>query len=153
MRYAVLPLIVWTSMLGGQSGSTTARSTWFGVYSSDQAARGRVLYDRYCASCHLPDLDGRPSGAGLFIPPDRYVVPRPSPALDGYEFQANWTSLTLWNLFERIRISMPQDAPGSLTRQQNVDIVAYILERNAYPAGSFELPPSKDVLDWITVEQ
>jgi hypothetical protein len=35
---------------------------------------------------------------------------------------------------------MPANRPGTLTRQQNADIVAYLLSFNQFPAGKEELP-------------
>ena len=43
------------------------------------------------------------------------------------------------DLFERIRISMPQNAPGSLSGQQNADILAFMLQQNKFPAGTTEM--------------
>jgi hypothetical protein len=57
---------------------------------------------------------------------------------------ANWDGLTIGDLFDRIRTSMPADRPGSLSRQQNADVVAYILRFNQFPSGNEELP--RDVL-------
>ena len=56
-----------------------------------------------------------------------------APGLTGGEFTANWNDLTLGDLFERMRISMPQNNPGSLSRQQNADILAFILTKGELP--------------------
>ena len=63
-----------------------------------------------------------------------------SPALAGAAFMASWNDLTLGDLFERIRISMPADRPGTLSRQQMADVIAFLLRSNQFPAGSAELP-------------
>ena len=63
-----------------------------------------------------------------------------TPALTGGAFMANWDGLTLGDLFDRIRISMPADRPGSLSRQEDADVIAYILQFNQFPAGKEELP-------------
>ena len=63
-----------------------------------------------------------------------------APALVGGEFSANWNDLRIGDLYERIRISMPQDSPSSLTRAQYADVVAFILQKGGYPAGTVELP-------------
>ena len=52
---------------------------------------------------------------------------------------ANWSGLTVGDLFERIRLSMPEGRPGTLSRQQNADILAYMLSVNQFPAGKTEL--------------
>ena len=63
-----------------------------------------------------------------------------TPPLTGAAFMANWDSLTVGDLADRIRISMPLNNPGALSRQQNADVVAYILQFNQFPAGKEELP-------------
>jgi hypothetical protein len=42
-------------------------------------------------------------------------------------------------LFEKIRVSMPQNRLGSLSRQNTADIVAYIFSVNRFPAGKTEI--------------
>ena len=60
--------------------------------------------------------------------------------------------LTVGDLFERIRVSMPQDRPGRLTRPQNADILAYVLSVNQFPVGQVELPPETERLKQIRFE-
>ena len=63
----------------------------------------------------------------------------------------NWEGLSLGDLYERIRISMPQDSPGSLSRQTNADITAFMLKANGYSAGPNELTVMKAALDEIRI--
>ena len=42
---------------------------------------------------------------------------------------------------------MPQNAPGSLIRQDNADIRSYILNKGNYPPGQAELPTQTEVLN------
>jgi hypothetical protein len=67
----------------------------------------------------------------------------------GGDFSANWNDLSLGQLFDRIRTSMPQNNPGSLSRQQNADILAFILFKGSAPAGSAELATQSEVLNGI----
>jgi mono/diheme cytochrome c family protein len=117
----------------GTVAAQGAKSQWDGVYTQDQAKRGEALYSENCASCHGPDLTGGEM----------------APGLTGGEFSSNWNDLSLGELFERMRISMPQNAPGSLSRQQNADILAYVLFKSNFPAGQAELPTQTDVLNTI----
>jgi mono/diheme cytochrome c family protein len=117
----------------GTVAAAQEKSQWEGVYSADQAKRGEPLYAQYCASCHGPDLAGGEM----------------APGLTGGEFSSNWNDLSLGDLFERIRVSMPQNSPGSLTRQQNADILAYMLSKANVPAGSAELPTQTEMLKGI----
>lgn len=113
-----------------------SRSVWDGVYTAQQAERGAEFYASSCASCH-----GSALGGGESAPP-----------LTGGEFFSNWNGLTVGDLFERIRISMPADRPGRLTREQNADIVAYILRVSEYPAGKAELERQTEILKQIRIE-
>jgi mono/diheme cytochrome c family protein len=111
-------------------------SVWDGVFTEEQVTRGRTGYLRECASCHGPALEGGDM----------------TPALSGGGFTSNWNDLTLGDLFERIRVSMPLDSPGKLSRQQNVDVIAYILKTNAWPSGATELPADAAALKQIKIE-
>lgn len=99
------------------------RSVWDGVYSADQAKRGQPLYRQNCASCHGDRLSGSDE----------------APDLAGPAFLASWNGATANDLFEKIRVSMPQNRPGILSLQNNVDIVAYIFSVNRFPAGKTDL--------------
>lgn len=112
------------------------KTVWDGVYTEEQAKRGEPLYAKECASCHGPEMHGGEM----------------APGLSGGEFSANWSGLSLGDLFERMRISMPQNKPGSLSRQQNADILAFMLSKNNIPKGSTELPTETEALKAIGYE-
>src|SRR6185436_10026913 len=99
---ALAPLATILVLYSTVHAQPPTKSVWEGVYSDEQANRGKALYAQECASCHGSELTGG-------------------------EFLAGWDGLTIGDLFERIRISMPQNAPGSLSGQQNADILAYVL--------------------------
>ena len=111
-------------------------SVWDGVYTADQSKRGQALYTKECAACHGTELSG-----GEEAPP-----------LSGGAFLSNWNGLTLGELFERIRVSMPEGRPGSLSRQQNADILAYVLNFNQFPEGKAELQKDTELLKQIRFE-
>jgi mono/diheme cytochrome c family protein len=111
------------------------RTTNDGVFTAEQAMRGQVLYDQICAKCHGPTLMGMEA----------------APPLVGTTFGATWNETPLGDLSERIRLSMPQDKPGSLGRQQTADLLAYILTVNKAPAGKTELPGTAEVLSAIKI--
>ena len=139
MKFTVAILaLTGTLAFGAFSATTTvaaaqAKSQWDGVYTEAQAKRGEGLYQQYCASCHGPDLAGGEM----------------APSLTGGEFTANWNDLSLGDLYERFRVSMPQNAPGSLSRQQNSDILAFIMHKMNTPVGQKELSTSTDELKAI----
>jgi quinoprotein glucose dehydrogenase len=106
------------------------------VYTAEQAKRGAALYSTECASCHGLALNG-----GEMAPP-----------LTGGEFLSNWSGLTVGDLFDRIRQTMPADRPGSLSREKDADIIAHILSMNQFPAGSQELERQSEALKQIRIE-
>ena len=118
---------------GAQEAS---RSVWDAVYTEEQAKRGEALYNQACASCHGTDLSGADE----------------VPALSGPGFLANWEGLTVGDLSERVRISMPPNKQGRLSRQQIVDILGHVLSANSFPAGKPELDPKTEVLKQIRIE-
>ena len=132
----VLALLIGVSMQA-QVQPTPTGSVRDGVYVPEQAQRGAVLYTKYCATCHAADLLGGANPKSV----DRIRV---VPALRGGEFIAKYTKMRLGDLFFRTRASMPQDAPGSLSRSQNADILAFLLQMNGYPAGDSELRQNDD---------
>ena len=115
---------------------THPHGLWDGVYTAEQAKRGEPLYAQHCSSCHGSTFEGGEM----------------APALAGGAFNANWNGLSLGDLVERIRISMPQNSPNSLTRQQYVDIVATMLSGGEFPQGKSELPRETESLKQIAFE-
>jgi mono/diheme cytochrome c family protein len=109
---------------------------WDGVYTEEQAKRGEPVYHKECAQCHGDMLTGGES----------------SPPLTGGAFLANWNGLTLGDLFDRIRKTMPQSAPGRLTRQQDADVLAFMLSINKFPPGKTELYRQSEMLKEIRFE-
>jgi mono/diheme cytochrome c family protein len=103
------------------------------VYTQEQAKRGEAAYAGQCGRCHGADLSGGDS----------------VPALAGTDFLSTWNTKTVGDLFDRIRTSMPADKPGTLTREQDADIVAYMLSVNQFPAGKTELGTDSDQLKQI----
>jgi mono/diheme cytochrome c family protein len=99
------------------------RSVWDGVYTAEQVTRGETAYLQACAGCHGTGLEGGDK----------------TPPLVGGAFTSNRNDLTVGDLFERIRTTMPLDNPGRLSRQQNADVIAFVLKHNGWPAGGAEL--------------
>jgi mono/diheme cytochrome c family protein len=117
---AVLAIV---TMLAGGAAAQGASSVWDGVYSPAQATRGERVYVDQCLRCH---------GSSLLGGGD-------APALTGPLFAGNWDGVPLSDLFDRIRTTMPQERPGSLSRQDTADVIAYMLKAGGVPAGSAPL--------------
>jgi DNA-binding beta-propeller fold protein YncE/mono/diheme cytochrome c family protein len=118
------------------SSTEPAQSVWDGIYTVEQANRGETLYAQRCARCHSPGLTGGEI----------------APALNSAEFKSNWNDLSVDDLLERIKVSMPQDNPGSLSRQQTADILAFVLSKGGFPEGKTELAREAEVLKAIRFE-
>lgn len=112
------------------------RSVRDGVYTEEQARRGEKIYGEQCAACHGTDL------AGV----------TPFPALTGSTFVRNWDGSTLDTIVDRLQKTMPPDDPTKMTRQQHVDVLAYLLKMNGHPAGAAELPQDARTLTSIRFE-
>lgn len=106
-----------------------------GIYTAEQAERGKALYAEQCASCHGDNLEG--SG--------------PMPPLAGPDFQTNWSTKTVGELFEKTHSTMPATAPGTLTPDQTADILAHMFSVGKFPAGTAPLGTSVDELTMITI--
>src|SRR4051812_5361995 len=104
---------------GGLRAQEAAPTVWSGVFTVAQADRGATAYNQRCAACH----GGQLGGTGE------------APALASAEFLSNWNGLSVGDLFERIRTTMPFDAPASLSRDTYADVVAFVLKANGLPAG------------------
>src|SRR5437899_7315186 len=131
MRLKVVILIILITALAAVA--QTSRSVSDGVYTQEQANRGKAAYTEQCAGCHGAALSGGDE----------------TPALTGEKFMANWRNHSVDEIFERVRVSMPPDKPGSLSRQKNADILAYIFSANKLPAGGAELGTQSDALKLI----
>ena len=112
------------------------RSVWEGVYTEAQAKRGEALYRQNCASCHGVALEGIETAGPLA----------------GARFTANWNGVTVGDMLERVRVSMPNDRPGALSRQQTADVLAYVFSVNRFPAGKAELARQTEILKQIKFE-
>ena len=139
--WTVLPLLIALGVFqvepvaSARQGPQTS-SVWDGAYTEAQAKRGEVLYGQECAKCHGATL----SGGG------------DAPALSGGTFLADWGSLTVGDLFERIRTTMPQDDPEKLSSQQYADLLAFILSRNDFPVGNSEVGTHAEMLKLIQID-
>ncbi len=115
--------------------STSGRTVWDGVYTEEQARRGRTEFMQACASCHAEDLRGKGT----------------APSLVEESFWFLYGETTVGELFERIRTLMPSDRPGSLSSQSYRDIVAFILQSNKLPPGEKELDADPEALREILI--
>ena len=113
------------------------RTVGDGVFSAAQASRGKATYAVFCAGCHADDLAGTNSGDSG------------APPLKHDRFMRGSTAGALYT---KIKRSMPLDAPGTLKDTDVLELVAFLLEANGFPAGAADLPADVKALDQIRIE-
>ena len=97
-----------------------------GAYTAAQAAAGAKIYAAKCAACHGADLRGVNA-----------------PALIGNAFTAQWTDEPASDVYMMMSSNMPLGAGGSLKPSEYLALLAYILQKNKFPAGSTPLTQAK----------
>ena len=135
MRWDHMPLVAMVAVgafalrVGAQaSGPQSARSTASGVYTEEQATRGRDTYQMQCKSCHTPASH------------------------TGATFASWWDRKPLSELFQFVTTRMPKNEPGSLQPDEYADVIAYLLKLNEMPSGREELPADSVALKKIRIE-
>ena len=113
-----------------------------GVFTAEQARRGRIAYTGPCDRCHGSKLDGASDDPDML----------PAPPVAGPKFLRKWNGRTLMALVEYVRTTMPSNNPGYLSDAEVADIVAYMLSSSGIPAGSEELRPGRGTLAAIVIE-
>lgn len=111
-----------TSARDAATSSTSVDAGAGGAYSASQAERGRTTFRAICAECHY------------------------SSEFRGSRFQFSWGRRSAADFYDEVSGTMPEDAPGSLDPQVYLDVVAYVLELNGFPAGDADLPLDEAVL-------
>jgi alcohol dehydrogenase (cytochrome c) len=117
VRSLVVAACIAVVLCGHATAATEAPS--IPTYTSEQAAAGSAVFARSCASCH-----GEKAMGGA------------APALAGASFLNKWAGKPVFQLYTRMRTSMPLNAPGSLDEAEYTSLLAYIFERNNLLPGS-----------------
>lgn len=107
----VVPASAAAGVSGSPSVSTSARET-----AVEQVTAGKAAYGAACAACHGETLGGRD----------------PAPSLAGRGFLVRWAGRDALALFERMRTTMPPEAPGSLGEDRYAAVVSFILAANEH---------------------
>jgi mono/diheme cytochrome c family protein len=119
--------LVWAIVLAGRIAVALAQTPAAPPanplpYTEEQAGRGAEVFSGVCIECHARK------------------------DFSDAEFRGKWRGRTAFDLFERMRSTMPESDPGSLPRQQYLDVVAYVVKLNGLPAGSTELADDEAAL-------
>lgn len=100
-----------------------------GVFTAEQADRGKTVFDDTCSECHSLN------------------------ELHGTDFMFAWEGSSVGRLYRMISTTMPDDDPGSLPGDSYLSVVTYILELNDFPAGSTALVADMDLLNGLRIER
>jgi mono/diheme cytochrome c family protein len=92
------------------------------LYTAAQAEAGHAKFIGNCQMCHGAKLQGI-SG----------------PALKGPNFASAKSAFTVGEVFTIVSQNMPASQPGTLPHDDYVDIMAFLLQQNGYPAGATPL--------------
>ena len=128
LLFLAAPFLIAGIAQAQSTDSTAGKSVWLGVYTEEQATRGDTEHQNNCSSCHGTE---------------KY---------SGDNFTKNWVGRTVFDLFDQIRTTMPDDNPGGLSAQQYKDVVAYILKTNGIPAGTDSLPSDPEAMRLLKID-
>lgn len=128
-RGAAAVLVATTAtLLAAPRAEAQPRSTMAGVYTADQAVKGREVFNSNCLGCHT------------------------TASHQGTAFQLKWFGRPLYDLYDYLSQAMPKAAPGSLTEDEYVWVTAYILRLNGMPPGRTELNAEPTWLKAVRVD-
>ncbi len=118
-RGLALALSILLAALGVQRGEAAGAPA---LFAAAQARAGRAVFEHKCAMCHGRRLQGL-SG----------------PALKGPLFASRKAGYTVRDIFLFLSVNMPAYAPGSLSAEQYVSVMSFLLQQNGFPAGRVAL--------------
>ena len=118
-------------------------SVWEGIFTETQAKRGQAVYSGACGVCHGRRLNGAPDDPDM----------RSTPPLARAKFLRDWEGRSLATLFEYTRATMPEGNPGSLTDEEYVDVISYMLSVSRMPVGDDDLRPDPQSLARAVIQQ
>jgi mono/diheme cytochrome c family protein len=118
-------------------------SVWEGIFTEAQAKRGQAVYSGACGMCHGRRLNGAPDDPDM----------RSTPPLARAKFLRDWEGRSLATLFEYTRATMPEGNPGSLTDEEYVDVISYMLSVSRMPVGDDDLRPDPQSLARTVIQQ
>lgn len=114
--------------VAAEAADRRSPNTLQGIYTEEQAQRGRQVFEDTCSACHEPE-----------------------DWLDEF-FLARWDGESVYRFWYYVFENMPDDAPPySLPREEVSDVLTYIFQLNGLPAGDTELGSDDDAIDpyWL----
>jgi polar amino acid transport system substrate-binding protein len=120
-------LVVWAAALafsatGPAQASAPQATSNDGIYTKAQADGASKQFAKICADCHPFTVAAKKKPKDL--------------PLGDEPFFEQCTGRPLTELVTLIALTMPNDGSAVVTEAEAVDLVAYILQQNGFPAGS-----------------
>ncbi|WP_299640463.1 cytochrome c [Devosia sp.] len=107
------------------------------TFTAAQVENGKAEYSSRCIDCHGANLNDGEFGG---------------PPLKGEAFREKWFDQPSSTLIGFTQAAMPPDAPGRLSLDAYVEIVAYILSNNGVAASDRPAPANMDALGALNIE-
>lgn len=98
------------------------------TYTAEQAVRGERVYQNVCIECH-EKLE-----------------------YTGADFRVKWNGRTVFDLFDLLRTTMPDEDPGILSRQEYADVLGYMLKLNGVPPGATPVSTDDAALKKVKID-
>jgi mono/diheme cytochrome c family protein len=127
--FAAATALAITLSAAALNGQTPSKTTNSGVYTAEQAERGKKAFEAKCTACH------------------------DTARFTGDPFLDVWNGKPLKDVWDIASGTMPEDNPGSLPPQEYGDILAYFLHLNAFPTGETELKGEAAAMAAIKIEK
>ena len=133
-----------------------------GYYTKAQAKRGEAYFYGSCAVCHTADpnspngnvdgslrmgmLAGKNHSRSLFVG-DRWLTGASGIAARPQKWD------TVADLYSKITSTQPANDMGGLSMQEYLDIIAYIVQQNGFPAGKQALKDNLNLMRNMTLDK
>ena len=113
-RRALMPLLLGLATSVNSASAQAVDAARQAPYTEAQAVAGALVYERSCAACHLPGLQGSSE----------------APELAGPNFRNQWGNRPVGDLLEYVRQAMPPADPRSHSDEEYAAVVAYLIRAN-----------------------
>src|ERR1700744_4577934 len=107
-------VLIFALVASAASAEGPGKTVWDGVYTKDQAERGEGKFGAMCSGCHRGGFSGP-------------------------QFMQRWREDKISSFYNFVRKNMPLGGAGSGSQQDYLDITAWVLSSNNFPAGNAEL--------------
>ncbi len=133
----IVALTLITLLAGPTIATVQSQETpdlWKGIFTQEQVDRGRKHFLSHCTFCHGEGLEGAEG-----------------PPLRGSSFARNWSGHYLDRLYLRLKEKMPADNPETVSDEEKLDILAFLLYSNGFPLGDKDLPLDLEAMSNIHI--